>query len=167
MVPQLLENMKPIEALEVGDLQAHAVWQYADVDGANETLVRPIKRLPVAHLAGRVVATRVQLANGACVWALLGNIDESNARLSGHFLTVSVVQDKRWFTLARYHDFDYSENGPDALAHFLGLPIDEVFPIAYDIREYVKGDNAALVGLVPKEPRERLARSEIIALAVP
>jgi hypothetical protein len=159
--------MKPIDALDVSDLQAHAVWQYANVEGANETLIRPIRRLPVARLAGRVVATRVQLANGTCVWGLLGNIDESSARLTEHFLTLSLLQERQWFTLARYHDFDYSENGPDALARFLGLPVDEVFPIAYDIRHYVKGDSAALAGRIPKEPRERLARAELIALAVP
>lgn len=159
--------MKPIEALEESDLQAHAVWQYANVDGANETLVRPIRRLPVTRLSGRVVATRVRLANGTCVWGLLGNIDETNPRLTEHFLTLSVLQDKRWFTLARYHDFDHTENGPDALARFLGLPVDEVFPIAYDIRQHVKADPAALAGLIPKEPRERLLRSELIALAVP
>lgn len=163
----MMKNMKPIEALEVSDLQAHAVWQYANVDGASETLVRPIKRLPVARLTGRIVGTRVQLANGTCIWALLGNIDESNARLTEHFITLSVFQDGRWFTLARYHDFDYSENGPDALARFLGIPIDEAFPIAYDIRQYVKGKTAALASLIPKEPRERLARAELIALAVP
>jgi hypothetical protein len=167
LLGSMMKNMKPIEALEVGDLEAHAVWQYANVDGANETLVRPIRRLPVARLAGRVVGTRVRLANGSCVWGLLGNIDESNARLTEHFLTLSVFQDGRWFTLARYHDFDYSENGPGVLARFLGLPINEVFPIAYDIRQHVKGEPAALAGLIPKEPRERLSRSELIALAVP
>jgi hypothetical protein len=163
----MMKNVKLIEALDVSDLKAHAVWQYANVDGASETLVRPIKRLPVARLAGRVVGTQVRLANGTCVWALLGNIDESNARLTEHFLTLSVLQDRRWFTLARYHDFDYSENGPDALARFLALRIDEVFPIAYDIRQYVKGDIATLAGLIPKEPRERLGRADLIALAVP
>ncbi len=65
----LMKNMKPIEALEISDLHAHAVWQYANVDGANETLVRPIKRLPVARLTGRVVGTQVRLANGTCLWA--------------------------------------------------------------------------------------------------
>jgi hypothetical protein len=163
----MMKNMKSIEALDISALQEHAVWQYANADAANETLVRPIKRLPVARLAGKVVGTQVRLANGTCVWGLLGNIEESSARLTAHFLTLSVLQDRRRFTLARYHDFDYVENGPDALAHFLDLPIDEVFPIAYDIRQYVKGDPVALAGLIPKEPLERLSRSELIALAVP
>jgi len=159
--------MKPIASLDVADLQAHAVWQYANVDEANETLVRPVRRLPVARLSGRVVGTEVRLANGAYVWALLGNIDENNARLSERFLTLSVLREGQWFALARYHDFDYTENGPNGLARFLGLPIDQVFPIAYDIRKYVDGDPAALAGVIPEEPRERLSRAELIALAVP
>jgi len=31
--------------------------------------------------------------------------------------------------LARYHDFDYGQNGPDALARFLELPLDKVSPL--------------------------------------
>jgi len=163
----MMKTLKPIESVEIRDLEAHAVWQYANVDGGSETLVRPVKRLPVARLAGKVVGTRVRLANGIDAWGLLGNVDESNARLTEHFLTLSIFHDGRWFTLARYHDFDYGQSGPDALARFLELPLDKVFPIAYDIRPYVKGDPSALAGLIPKEPRERLSRAELIALAVP
>jgi hypothetical protein len=163
----MIENMKPVESLEVGDLQAHAVWQYANRDGVDETLVRPVKRVPVASLTGKIVGTQVRLANGTCVWGVLGNVDASNARLTEHFVTLSVFRNGRWFTLSRYHDFDYAENGPDALARFLSLSVEEVFPIAYDIREYAKGDPAALAGQIYKDPRERLSRAEIIGMAVP
>jgi hypothetical protein len=162
-----IENMKPVGALGIGDLQAHAVWQYANRDGDGETLVRPIKRVPVENLTGRVVGAQVRLANGTHVWGLLGNVDARNARLTEHFLTLSVFRDGRWFMLSRYHDFDYAENGPGALARFLELPVDQVFPIAYDIRAYANGDSAALVGEIREEPRERLSRAEIIAMAVP
>lgn len=159
-------NMKPVSSLEVADLKAHSVWQFVNRD-RDETLVRPVKRLPVAVLTGKLAATQVQLANGTFVWALIGNVDGSNARLTEHFITLSVFRDGRWFTLSRYHDFDYAEQGPEALANFLGLPVDEVFPIAYDIRACAKGDPAALAGKIYKAPRERLSRAEIIALAVP
>lgn len=162
-----MNNMKPIESLDAADLQAHAVWQYANIDEAGETLLRPVRRLPVNRLAGKVVGTRVRLANGSGFWALLGNIDESNPRLTEHFLTLSILHADRWFTLARYHDLDYGEKGPEALAQFICLDVDEVFPIAYDIRSIAKGEVDALVGMIPKEPRERLSRAEIIALAVP
>jgi len=162
-----MKHTKRVEDLEATDLQVYAVWQYANVDEAGETLLTPIKRLPVTRLAGKVVGTRVRIANGSLFWALLGNMDENNPRLTEHFLTMSLLHANRWFTLARYHDLDYAESGPDALARFIALPIDEVFPIAYDITQVAKGDEQALAGLIPKEPRQRLSRAEIIALAVP
>jgi hypothetical protein len=71
-----------------------------------------------------------------------------------------------WFVLARYHDFDYAERGPDALATFLGRSVAEVFPISYDLTPHVIGDLDALVGKLPQQPRERLSRAEIIAMSV-
>jgi hypothetical protein len=53
------------------------------------------------------------------------------------------------------------------LSHFLGLPVDDIFPIFFDVRMYAEGDPASLTGYIQKEPRERLSRAEIIALAVP
>jgi hypothetical protein len=163
----MIENVKPVDSLRVLDLETYPVWRYANREGSDETTVRPVKQVPVANLAGKVVGTQVQLANGEHIWALIGNVDAMNARLTEHFITLSVERNGRWFTLSRYHDFDYAENGPEALARFLGLPVDDVFPIVYDVRKYAKGDPAALAGQVCKEPRERLSRAEIIAMAVP
>ena len=110
---------------------------------------------------------RVLFANGDQAWALIGNVTVDNARLTEHFVTASLERNGRWFTLARYHDSNYGEFGPEALASFLGLPLDDLFPISYDIRAQVKcGDAAALAGQIPREPRERLTRAQIIALAV-
>jgi hypothetical protein len=68
---------------------------------------------------------------------------------------------------SRYHDLDYSEKGPNALADFLGLQIDQVFPISYDIRHAAIGNASVLMGTILKEPREKLTPAEIIAMAVP
>jgi hypothetical protein len=163
----MIENVKQVDTLQVADLQAHPVWQYTNREGGDETFVRPVKRVPIANLSGKVVGTQVMLANGRRAWALIGNVDPTNARLTEHFITLSVERDGQWFTLSRYHDFDYAENGPEAFSRFLGLPVDDVFPIAYDIQEYAKGDAAALAGQIRSEPRERLSRAEIIAMAVP
>ena len=59
------------------------------------------------------------------------------------------------------------ERGPDALARFLGLPLAEVFPIAYDVSAIVQGAQDSVQGHVLAEPRVRLTRAELIALAVP
>lgn len=160
-------DTKAIESLRVSDLRATPVWEYVNCEGADETAVRAVKRVPVQSLDGRLVGTEVELANGARVWALIGNIDADDPRLTEHFITLSVERNGQWFTLARYHDVDYAENGPEALARFLGLPVGDMFPISYDVRKYVRGDPAALAGKVLKEPREKLSRAEIIALAVP
>jgi hypothetical protein len=160
-------NPIPITSLQVGDIEKDAVWQYSESEQGDDTVVRPVKRLPVKNLTGKVVATKVRLANGSLVWALVGNVDIGNPRLTEHFLTLSIEKDGRWFALSRYHDFDYSERGPEALAKFLDLPVNEVFPISYDIAQYVKGVSAALSGAILKEPHEKLTRAEIIALAVP
>lgn len=158
---------KQIEGLTIADLKAFPVWQYVNSDERGETAVRPVKKTPVKSLTARVVGSQVRLGNGTNVWAIIGNVDVNNPRLTQHFLTLSVFRDGRWFTMARYHDIDANERGPGALAAFLGLRIDEVFPIAYDISCFSIGDPAALTGRIEKEPSEKLTRAEIIALAVP
>ena len=82
-------------------------------------------------------------------------------------MTISIERKGRWFHLARYHDADYAERGPQALARFLGLAVDDIFPISYDVRRFVKGNTAGLKGSISKEPRVRLTRAQIIDMAVP
>jgi hypothetical protein len=159
--------VKKLEDLTPADLENFPVWQYVNSDKSGETLVRPVKKMPVKSLTGRVVGTQVRLANGASVCALIGNLDADNPQLTHHFLTLSIFRNGRWFTMARYHDFDASERGPQALASFLSLQINEVFPILYDIGRFSLGDRAALTGTIEAEPREKLTRAQIIALAVP
>lgn len=159
-------NAKRIDSLSVSDLEASSVWRYSARAGSDETYVVPVRRIPVESLSGKVVGTQVRLANGALQWALLGNVDARNVRLTEHFLTLSLLSRATWFTLSRYHDFDYPQRGPAGLAEFLGLPIDEIFPISYDIRAFANGEAAALMGRIEAVPRERLSRAEIIALAV-
>jgi len=160
-------SLKPVESLDIADLEANPVWQFESDDASGETLVRPVKNIPVEKLAGKLVGTEIRFANGAKAWALVGNIDAEKPRLTEHFLTLSIERDGAWFHLARYHDVDFADRGPDALSQFLGLQVDEVFPISVDVRPYAKGNPAALASVVRKEPRERLSRAEIIALAVP
>jgi len=159
-------NAKPIASLRVSDLEKYRVWQFTTNDPADETAVRPIKRLPVSTLMGKLAGARISLANGERLWALVGNLDEQNAQLNEHFVTLSIERSGCWFHLARYHDADYDQTGPEGLARFLGLPVDDVFPISYHVREYVKGNPPLLDGIVLKEPRVRLTSSQLIAMAL-
>jgi hypothetical protein len=158
---------KAIDTLEISDREANAVWQFAVGERSDDAVVQPVKHIPARDLLGKVVGTQVRLANGSLVWALIGNVDVKNPRLTEHFLTLSVTKGDHWFTLSRYHDFDYAENGPEGFSRFLGLPVDEVFPVAYDITTYAKGDPKALSGVILKAPREKLTRAELIGMAVP
>jgi hypothetical protein len=161
-------NLRSIDSLLVPDLQIHPVWEFSDDEEAgDETLVRPVELLPVQSLAGRLVGTNVRLSNGATAWALIGNIDLADPRSAEHFLTLSIERDGVWFDMARYFDPDYNERGPAALAEFLRLPVDEVFPIHFDIRHCATGSSAALVGSVQKDPKEKLSRSELLKMAIP
>jgi hypothetical protein len=158
---------KHVEDLKISDLERFPVWEYANSDSAGETLVKPVRRLPVKSLKGKIVGVQVQLSNGQKNWAIIGNVDVDNPRLTEHFITLSLECNGEWFTLARYHDFDYQQNGPEALAVFLKIKIEKIFPILYDLTGYSLGEKSALVGSILREPREKLSRSEIMGLAVP
>jgi hypothetical protein len=158
---------KRVEDLQIADLKAHAVWQFVNEDALGESSVQPVEPIPVPTLCGKVIGATVKLANGKAAWATLCNIDENDPHSTEQFLALSIERDGKWFHLARYHDFNYANLGPEALANFLGLAVDDVFPISYDLSRFVEGNPAALVGKVPRDPRERLSHDELIALAVP
>ncbi len=157
---------KSVDSLRVADFEAHPVWEFAldEEEGCDETEVRPLKRFPVKTLGNRIVGARVQLANGGKVWASMGNIDVASRRKTELFLSVSIFRGDRRFHLARYFDVDYAKRGPAGLARFLRLAVDDVFPIAYDLRAYAVGRPSVLAGKILEEPRERLSKAQIMAL---
>src|SRR5580698_5631520 len=123
----MIENIKPAESLTVTDFKAHPVWEFLNDDEIGETMARPVEELPVETLDDRIVGTQVRLANGLGVWGLFGNFDVKNPRATRHFLALSIERSGKWFHLARYHDVGFAAHGPEALAWFLGLRIDDVF----------------------------------------
>jgi len=159
----MIENIKSVDSLTVADFQAHPVWEFLNEDEIGEMMIQPVE-LPVETLDNRVVGDQVRLANGSRVWASFGNFDVRDPRATEHFLDISIERGGEWFHLARYHDVDFPEEGPEALARFLGLHVDDVFPITVDVRRYVRGDPALLTAIVLKEPQERLTDAELIAM---
>jgi hypothetical protein len=160
----MIENIKPAESLMVADFKTHPAWEFLNDDEIGETMARPVEKLTVETLDDRIVGTQVRLANGSEVRGLFGNFNVTHPRATQHFLALSIERGGKWFHLARYHDVDFATRAPEALARFLGLGVDDVFPISVNARRYVRGDPAALTAIVLKEPQERLTREEIRVL---
>jgi hypothetical protein len=161
------EIKKSLSELTPADFEAHPIWRHRhDEEGKSgrDDLMSPVTKLPVIHLKNKIIGVKVQLANGQMVWARFSNVHVGYARRSDQFLGCSLEKNGKWFFLARYFDPMYRRQGPEDVAKFLGLPVDEVFPISYDLRPYVKGDEPPVWGVIPKEPRERLSSAERNAL---
>jgi hypothetical protein len=158
---------RPIASLTAGDFTKFPVWRFTDSDTPDETYVTPVRDLPVRNLSGCVVGTPIRLANGTDVVGILSNLDPQDPRATENFLTLSVFrEDHALFHLARYHDFDASQHGPSALAAFLGLELNAVFPISYDVSQAVSGIPTVVCGVINAEPSERLSEDELMTLAV-
>jgi hypothetical protein len=119
----------------------------------------------VTDLSNRVVGIPVKFACGTTVFALLGNIELQHLRKTQQFLEISLhIADDDWFSLGRYYHVDYHRHGPEALAQYVNLSLDEIFPITYDISAVARGIEAVVKGSIPLEPAERLTDDERIAL---
>lgn len=162
--------MKAVHDLVPSDLTSHRVWEFADdmeAELPDETYMRPVDELPVDSLAGRLASAHLTLANGHRLLALLGNIDLADPVSTEHFLTISAFRSSgERFDLARYHDVDYERRGPAALAAFLGLHLEAVFPIRYEISDIAFGHADCLSRSVPAVPASRLSQDGLIELAV-
>ncbi len=132
----------------------------------DETWVKPVRKLPVDDLVGKVAGTQVRLSSGRLVWAMIGNVDVHNAKATEHFISLSFRLGRTWFHLARYHDFDYESHGPKALADALQMPINDVFPIAYDLTHVSRGDPQILRGRILSAPRKRLSEAALMRLSL-
>jgi hypothetical protein len=159
--------MKAVSELVVPDLLQNPVWKYENDDRSSEMLIGPVSQLPVDSLVGCVVGAAVSLSSGRILMGLLGNVDVSNRRASDHFVTLSLFrEDGAVFHLARYHDFDAAQQGPQQLAEFLNLSVCEIFPIAWDISQFVTPSVSVSDGLIPENPPERLSQDQLIKLAL-
>jgi hypothetical protein len=143
------------------------VWKFTGVDEPSETDVTAVTSLPVDSLAGALIGAEVTLACGQMQFAMIGNVDTQNARKSEAFVMLTFFRpDGKRFHLARYFDVDLADYGPDQLAEFLGRPKAEIFPIAWDVSAFARGNPQALSGQILEEPLERLSRYELIRLSV-
>jgi len=156
----------PVEKLTEAMLRANPVWEFCNDDEAGETLVKPVKKLPIASSKGRLVGCELRLADGSTMFGFLGNLDLTKADRNQHLLTLSLFFNGLIEHLARYHDIDSSDSGPASLAKKIGKKEEDIFPMSYDLSCYAIGSDDCIHGSIQKEPKQRLSRSEIIMLAL-
>jgi hypothetical protein len=155
---------KPVAALSPKDLARHPVWEYdighETLPGRDETWVVPVKALPVTDLSNRIAFTALHLRNGQVLPGLLGSVYLQDAFRTQQFLGLSIWHENGWFHLVRRYGDEFAQMGPAALAARLTLPVEQVFPIAYDISGWAKGLPEVVRGEVPPEPEPRLSDAE-------
>lgn len=162
--------MKPVSIDQLSEeaLDRFPLWEFVDPRGDEPSVVvAPVQCTSVKSFSNRVAACFAVLRNGAKIRALVGNIDTTNERAMQHFLTLSLRVGRAWVHLARYHDVDYDEHGPEALAKQLGLSIEEVFPIEVDLRALHVDRAPCLRRSITAAPASRLSTAELVALALP
>jgi len=166
-----LKKARPLYGIPPDEILHHKVWEF-DLDEENyapeqdEAWVCPVCTLPVSSLENRVVVTQVMLANGESAVAVLSNVDLDDPRATREFITISVEKGRAWFHLARYFDAEYKNYGPEELANFIGLSVEEVFPIRYDISDVAMGSGEVVRGEVNAEPLEKLTDEERMSLVL-
>jgi hypothetical protein len=158
---------KPVADLTPDDLAQFPVWEYdvcrESLPGRDETWVVPVRDLPVASLSNRVLGVALRYGGGEQV-GLLGNIDLASPRSTREFATLSVWCGGSWFHLARYFDPDRDQCGPAQLAAILGLPVEDIFPVHYDLSKVAVGHPAVVRGRIDAEPTLRLTEAQRMAL---
>jgi hypothetical protein len=155
---------KPVVDLTPKDLTRHPVWEYdlghEYLPGRDETWVVPVKALPVTDLSNRLVFTELRLRDGQVLPGLLDGVDLQDEFRTQQLLGLSVWHDNEWFHLVRRWDSEFAAMGPAALAARLALPVEQVFPIGYDISGWAKGIAEVVRGEVLPEPEPRLSDAE-------
>ncbi len=154
----------PAENLAPHHFRKCPVWTFLNNDARGETLVKPLSKLPVRDLDSCLVGTQVTLANGQKVDALIGNVKSRDAKRTRLVITMSLFKDTEKFHLPRCFDPDYDRCGPAALSQFLNLPVNEVFPISYDLTEYSEGLVDALQGSIENVPKLVLEPEQLMEL---
>lgn len=160
-------DAKTVDELTAGDFERHPIWEfvYDEVKYDDETWVQPVLELPAKHLDHRAVGIQVRLNCGIRKWARLYNIDLTDHLRTTYFRGISLEHAGKWLHLARYFDVTYHQDGPEALASALGMQLDEVFPIAYDISGLAIGPENILIDSIPAVLEMQLSREELRALS--
>jgi len=157
-----------IDDVPNSEMISYPVWRFTNStgQGLDETAILPVQKYPVVDTKGCLFCTDVRLANGDSIPAMIGNFNPRSHFQNSHLLTISIFKGEQRFHLARYFDFHFAENGPNTLATFLGLSLDAIFPIQYDLSRICIGEVDALTNSVEATHKEPLGCDDRLELVM-
>jgi len=154
----------PVQSLTEVLLRTHRVWEFCNDDAMGDTMIRPVKRVPVTDADCRLLGCEFTLADGEKVYGYLGNLSLCSKQQNQQFLTLSLFVPGGVAHLARYHDVDFAKRGPASLAAKLGESVPGVFPVSFDVSDIAHGDADCIRGQIPSEPLRKLSRDDLMKL---
>jgi Zn-dependent protease len=143
---------KRLHELTPEDFRAYPVWEYGpEVEGESgdrETWVWSVEQHPVTDLSSRFIGTTVTLNNGMQLPACLGNVALQDEEATQALLALNVWHQNEWVGLRCDNDTGEPQSGEESFARQLGLTMDEVFPMHYDIAAHASGLKSVVRGTI-------------------
>jgi hypothetical protein len=161
---------KPANKLTPRDWETYPVWTF-DLDnegkpGRDETWMVPVKKLPATDIRNGGCRAKATLACGKPVTIVLRGVDlnpEQSLKLIAQYRIKPITKAERAERLKpkipKFRIFvkgawwDSQMNGLGDLTKALGLTIQEIFPIDYDISAFAVGVGFAVRGKIPSPLR--------------
>lgn len=149
-------------------LAKHPVWEFLNDDEhpAGDTAMRQIQKLPVDGFEGRLFGTTVTLADGSRLPAAISDLGFGPKKYRHHFRSLTIFAKGRRFHLAKYFQFWYDSEGPDALAAFLKKKKDAIFPISYDLSPLAVGPADVVRGVFEAKISDPIPRDQLMKILV-
>jgi hypothetical protein len=156
---------KPANKLRPKDWEKFPVWTFdlgnEGKAGRDETWMVPVKKLPATDIRNGGCRAEAKLACGQPVTLVLWGVDlepEKTLSILAQYRVKPMTKAERaeylkpkapQFTIFARGEWWHSElNGPSDLTDALGLSIQDIFPISYDISDFATGVDHAVKGKI-------------------
>lgn len=161
--PVKLTDLRPI------DLQKTWLWTVVASRADGALRLKPETLAKTDKFKGRLIASQVSLADGTKLSALIEGIDPEAPGFSRHNKELYVwVDGHGWFQLAQYFVSEELKavRGDDVLCRILQKPIQDVFPIHFDVRHRAKTESPCLIGSFEHNPSWGLTQYQVMEILV-
>jgi hypothetical protein len=123
-----------------------------------------VRRLPVRCLGNRVAATTLSLSNGQRLFGTLDNVSLDHPPATRQFIGVSLYVGGNDLQLQRAQTPTFPCVNAPGIVRALGLRVEDVFPLSYDLTGLAVGHAEVIRGTIPAERPERLSGEDELAL---